>query len=171
MLGHLFCTSFFDLIYTFSADKVSIMVIGSTMHYILILQSPLLLNHCPSTCPLSSLQNPKQAVRAQAETKKHEKIPDVLISLESCQRSHPFSFLFFSSSSHNPRVQIIDAILQSLTPLRPHSKLWRVYSSLLSCTLQSSHPLSCSCYSAMDSTFWLNYSSSNPYTLYSACCI
>lgn len=118
----------------------STIVIGATLHHRFLLRfRPILIQHS-SVRLMSSLQNLEQSVRAEVEAKNYVKIPDLLISLASCQKcSNPFSF--FSSFSQNLQVQIIDEMLQSFIPLRPRSKLKLAYSCLLSYTLQSSHPL------------------------------
>ncbi|KAK8469547.1 hypothetical protein PHAVU_005G098533 [Phaseolus vulgaris] len=114
------------------------MVIGATMQNRFLLHFRPFLSRCPSACSVSSLQNLEQAVREEVEAKNYVKIPDLFISLESCQNSNPFSF--FSSFPHNLQVHIVDEILQSFIPIRPRSKPQLAYSYLLSYSLQSSHP-------------------------------
>ncbi|KAI4322743.1 hypothetical protein L6164_022409 [Bauhinia variegata] len=115
------------------------MVIRAAKHPRLLLRFRPLLNQCPSTRSMSSVQSVEKAVRAEVEAKNYDKVPDLLISLESCQGPNPFSF--FSSFPQNLRVQIIDDMLQSFIPIRPRSKPRIAYSYLLSYTLQSFHPL------------------------------
>ncbi|RDX57748.1 Pentatricopeptide repeat-containing protein, partial [Mucuna pruriens] len=114
------------------------MVMGATMHHRFLLRFCPILNRCPSGRSVSSLQKLEQAVRAEVEAKNYVKIPELLISLEICQNSNPFSF--FSSFPQNLQVQIIDEMLQSFIPIRPRSKPQLAYSYLLTYTLQSSHP-------------------------------
>ncbi|CAJ1956659.1 unnamed protein product [Sphenostylis stenocarpa] len=114
------------------------MVIGVTMQNRFLLHFHPFLSRCLSARSVSSLKNLEQAVREEVEAKNYVKIPDLFISLESCQNSNPFSF--FSSFPQNLQVQIVDEILQSFIPIRPRSKPRLAYSYLLSYTLQSSHP-------------------------------
>ncbi|QCD84025.1 Pentatricopeptide repeat [Vigna unguiculata] len=114
------------------------MVIGATLQHRFLLHFRPFLSRCPSVRSVSSLQILEHAVREEVEAKNYVKLPDLFISLESCQNSNPFSF--FSSFPHNLRVQIVDEILQSFIPIRPRSKPQLAYSYLLSYTLQSSHP-------------------------------
>ncbi|XP_027336970.1 pentatricopeptide repeat-containing protein At1g06270 [Abrus precatorius] len=115
------------------------MVVGATMHHRFLLRFCPILNQYSSVRSVSSLQKLEQAVRAEVEAKNYIKIPDLLISLDCCQNSNPFSF--FSSFPQNLQVQIVDEMLQSFIPIRPRSKPQLAYSYLLSYTLQSSHPL------------------------------
>ncbi|KAK7401936.1 hypothetical protein VNO78_13813 [Psophocarpus tetragonolobus] len=108
---------------------------GTTMHHRFLLNFRYILSRCHS---VSSLQKLQLAVREEVEAKNYVKIPDLLISFESCQNSNPFSF--FSSFPQNLQEQIVDEMLQSFIPIRPRSKAQLAYSYLLSYTLQSSHP-------------------------------
>nr|KYP51819.1 Pentatricopeptide repeat-containing protein At1g06270 family [Cajanus cajan] len=114
------------------------MVMGAAIHRRFLLHFHPILNHCNLGRSVSSLQKLEQAVRVEVEAKNYVKIPDILIPLESCQNSNPFSF--FSSFPQNLQVQIVDEMLQSFIPIRPRSKPQLAYSYLLSYTLQSSHP-------------------------------
>ncbi|XP_028807806.1 pentatricopeptide repeat-containing protein At1g06270 [Neltuma alba] len=122
--------------------SLSGMVIGTTRHYKLFFHfSPLIKQRHYIHSALSS-QKLEQVVRAEVEAKNYEKIPDLLISSESCPSPspNPNPFSFFSSFPQNLRVQIIDEMLQSFIPLRPRSKPQIAYSYLLSYTLESSDP-------------------------------
>ncbi|KAK7272399.1 hypothetical protein RJT34_28971 [Clitoria ternatea] len=112
---------------------------GTLMHRRFLLHFYPILNQCPSVRSVSSLQKLELALRDEVEAKNYIKIPDLLISTESCQNSNPFSF--FSSFPQNLQFQIIDEMLQSFIPIRPRSKPLLAYSYLLSYILQSSHPL------------------------------
>lgn len=82
----------------------------------------------------------EESVKSAVETKSYEELPDILTSSNaSCQNPNPF--LFLSDFPLNVRTHIVSEILQSLVSLRPRSRPRIVYSSLLSCILQSRSPL------------------------------
>lgn len=114
------------------------MVVGAILRHRFLLHFSPISNQCSSVRLVSSLQKVEQAVRAEVEAKNYIKIPDLLMSLESCQNPNPFSFL--SNFPQTLQVQIVDEMLQSFIPLRPRSKPQLAYSYILSYTLQSSHP-------------------------------
>ena len=90
-----------------------------------------------SISPPHALQ---ETVKNAVEAKAYRNIPDLLISFEqACQNPNPFAFL--STVPHSHRVQIVDDILQSFIPIRPHVRAQAAYAYLLSFTLQSSKPL------------------------------
>lgn len=82
----------------------------------------------------------EESIKAVIEAKNYEKIPDLLATSKgSCENPNPFSFL--STFPEKLRTNIVDEILQTFISLRPRSRPWLVYSSLLSYTLQSPNPL------------------------------
>ncbi|KAL6130475.1 hypothetical protein ACLB2K_068854 [Fragaria x ananassa] len=88
-----------------------------------------------SIAPSHALQ---ETVKNAVEAKAYQDIPDLLISFEqACQNPNPFSFL----STFPHRMQVVDEMLQSFIPIRPHSRAQAAYAYLLSFTLQSSNPL------------------------------
>ena len=80
-----------------------------------------------------------ESVKMAVATKSYEQIPDLLQSKEkTCNAKNPFSFLSAFTVSH--RTQVVDEMLQSFIPLKPHSRLKNTYHYLLTNTLQSSQP-------------------------------
>lgn len=85
-------------------------------------------------------QSSEQAIKDAVEAKTYRNITDILVSVkQTCCNQNPFLFLF--TYPENARTQIIDEMLQTFLPLRPRSLPQIAYDRLLTCTLQSPHPL------------------------------
>ncbi|XP_010670719.2 pentatricopeptide repeat-containing protein At1g06270 [Beta vulgaris subsp. vulgaris] len=81
----------------------------------------------------------EESIKIAVSQKTYEQIPDLLTySEKSCNKQNPFLFLSSLTLSH--RTRIVDEMLQSFIPLKPHCRLKTTYHYLLSYTLQSSHP-------------------------------
>ncbi|KNA06286.1 hypothetical protein SOVF_182560, partial [Spinacia oleracea] len=81
----------------------------------------------------------EESMKIAVSNKTYEQIPDLVTSSEeSCKKQNPFSFL--STFKLSDRTKIVDEMLQSFIPLRPHFHLKTTYHYLLCYTLQSSHP-------------------------------
>lgn len=81
----------------------------------------------------------EESVKMAVATKSYKQIPDLLQPKEvSCKEKNPFSFL--SAFTLGYRTQVVDEMLQSFIPLKPHSRLKNTYHYLLTYTLQSSEP-------------------------------
>lgn len=92
-----------------------------------------------SSSVAASPQLLEESVKMAITKKSYEQIPDLLTSSEdSCKPQNPFSFLSTFTTSY--RTQVVDDMLQSFIPLKPHSRLKVAYNYLLTFSLQSSEP-------------------------------
>lgn len=114
------------------------MLIGVTK----MCSSPLRFHHFVLQFPLvRSISSLEQTLKAKVEAKAYQEIPDLFESYRGEYFENPNPFSFLSTFSLNLRTQVVDEILQSFIPLRPHFRPQLVYSCLLSYTLQSPSPL------------------------------
>lgn len=94
-----------------------------------------------SSPAVSSSQSLEESVKMAVANKSYEQIPDLLQSKEqSCKAKNPFSFLSAFTLSY--RTQVVDEMLQSFIPLKPHSLRKVTYHYLLLYTLNSPEPFS-----------------------------
>ncbi|KAL9243770.1 hypothetical protein vseg_017619 [Gypsophila vaccaria] len=87
----------------------------------------------------ASLESVEESVKVAVVNSRYEQIPDILkASDKSFNKRNPFSFL--SDYATADRTRVIDEILQSFIPVKPHTRLNVTYHYLLFYTLQSPRP-------------------------------